>query len=109
MPSIHDRAAVDRDDVTLAQYPWAWDAMDDLVVDRCTDRCRVGAVVALERRHRTAVPDVLLGDRVERRSRHAGSDSAAQHLEGPAHDQAGLAHLGDLRLGLQLDHFILLA
>jgi hypothetical protein len=68
--AVHDRAAVDREQVTLAQLVAVRDAVDDRVVDREAEggRERVGGEVRLvpgERRHRALPADGLLGHPVE--------------------------------------------
>ena len=70
VPAVDDGTAVDRDHVALDQPSRPRDPVHDLVVDRHAQAGRE-PVVALERRHRAAVADVLLGDGVELAGRDA--------------------------------------
>ena len=107
VPAVVDRAGVDRHDLAVADRPVAGDAVDDLVVDRDAEagRERVAAVaVALERRHRAGVADVLLGEPVEVAGRDAGLQLGLDEGEDLGDDPAGVAHLLDLAAGLAGDH-----
>ncbi|CAO5231769.1 hypothetical protein FAGKG844_160039 [Frankia sp. AgKG'84/4] len=105
VPAVDDRAAVDRDDVALAQHPLAaGDRVDHLVVHRAADGRRVGRLrVTLERRDPAVGANRLLGQRVQVGGGDAGRDGLAQPGQGLGHQQAGHAHLGDLSRRLDLD------
>ncbi len=105
VPALHDGAAVDRNYRTAAQpFGVAWDAMHNLLVHRGADG-RGEPVVALERRDAARRADPLFGERVEIRGRHTRLRGGGQRLQRLGDKHAGLAHLGELRRGLELDRW----
>src|SRR5262249_41359626 len=93
----------DADDVARGELPAAWDAVDDLVVDRGAD-ARGEALVALELGRRAPAADDPLGLGIDLGGRHAGAHVLARPSEHERDDPAGLAHRDELLVRLDADH-----
>ncbi len=103
MPAVHDRAAVDGDEISLTQYPLAsWDGMHDLVVDGCADRRRK-TLVSLEGWNGALSPNRALGDDIKISGTDTRFDGRTQLLQGARDDKPRHPHLRDLAFGLDLD------
>src|SRR5450631_2774573 len=102
MPAVHDRSAVDRHKVTLAQGPRPRYAVDHLFVDADTEAAGK-TVVAEKRGCRASAPDELLRGPVEITGRDAVARLAPDELQGLPHDNPGHPHLADLVSGLDVE------
>src|SRR5712671_1358732 len=108
VPSVVDRAGVDRHDLADLDRAVARDAVDDLVVDRDAEarRERVALVaVALERGDGTRGPNVALGDPVQMSGRDAGLQLGLDERQDLGDDPAGGPHLLDLAARLAGHHY----
>ena len=102
MPAVHDRAAVDRDDVAVLQDPAAGDAVDHFLVDRGADGGGE-AVVAKEVGLGARVVEDRGEDVVEVLGGHAGRGCRHGGVQGAAQDEACLVHGAHLGVGLVFD------
>ena len=102
MPAVHDRAAVDRDDVAVLQDPAAGDAVDHFLVDRRADGGGE-AVVAEEVGLGAGLLEHCGEDVVEVLGGHARRGGGNGGVQGTAQDQAGLVHGAHLGVGLVFD------
>ena len=83
-------AQVDRNNVAVAQPARGRrNAVHDLLVDRCANRCRV-PLVALERRHCACRPNLALGQRIEIGRRHAWRGHLPQLMQHAPHELVGV-------------------
>jgi hypothetical protein len=109
MPAIDDRPGVDRDDLSGPDRPLARDPVLDLVIDRDADAggeraARVQAGIALERRGRSRLADVRLGQAVELGRGHTRLELALDQGQHLGHDPAGPSHALDLGTRLAGHH-----
>jgi hypothetical protein len=107
--AVDVRAAVDRQQVALAQRPLAGDAVHDLVVDRQAQHPgvrhrRPAWLVTEERRLGAAGGDVVGGQLVQVDGQDAGCGRRRDRREGFGDDATGLAHHGKLGGTLEHDH-----
>lgn len=91
MPAIDDQCDVNVDDIALAQWLWAWNAMADDVINRGADGLAETSVV--EGCGNRLVCDCEIQCKVvERFRRHARHDVRGQHIERFCGQPPGLAH-----------------
>ena len=94
VPAVEDHRDVDVHDVALGEHLVARDAVADHVVDRGADRFREAAVVQ-RRRHRAALDDEVVAERVQRAGGHPGDDMRGHEVEHLGREPSGAAHRGE--------------
>src|SRR6185503_10866468 len=93
--TIKRRAAINLDDVTLAQLAFRGNAVNDLLVDRSADRSRK-SVIAFEGRIGARRANLLLGMSIQLARRHARLDHLSEVAQRLGDDQSGAPHLFNL-------------
>ncbi len=101
MPAVEDRSAVDRQQIAVAKYARAGDAMDDLVVHGGADaalKARLAHVTAVieERRDGALSADRAFRDLVEILRGHPRDNRLAELVQRAGNHQPRLAHQQDL-------------
>src|SRR5215471_21500785 len=94
---------VNPDNVALPEPAVAWNSVDNLVIDRSTQRRRI-SVVSLEGRNRTRFPDPGLRQMVKVASCHSWFDCFCEFLEHCGDYTACSPHFFDLRFGFPDNH-----